>query len=262
MSGIDEARRTSFGSVAAQYDAARPSYPQEMVDFILSLAGAAAGDQALEVGAGTGKATALFAARGLRITAVEPSEEMATVARRHVEGADVRFQIGRLEDVPVPEATFKLVFSGQAWHWVTPGIGEDIAARALLPGGVLACFWNRVDWSRCPVREALDGAYEAVGWDAIGPANPKLGLLEFETPWIERTALCAALIDPSVQLFEWTERYSADEYVALLGTHSDHILLEDAKRARLFGGVRRVIADAGGVLELVYSTELCLARAV
>ena len=50
-------RRLVFGEVAELYDSVRPSYPDALVDDVLAFAGAGPGDPALEVGAGTGKAT-------------------------------------------------------------------------------------------------------------------------------------------------------------------------------------------------------------
>src|SRR5579864_279036 len=84
-------RRLAFGEVAELYDASRPSYPSKLIDDVLTLAqiGPAPGDapgrhrQILEVGAGTGKATTLFASRGVGVLAIEPSEQMAAVARRN-----------------------------------------------------------------------------------------------------------------------------------------------------------------------------------
>jgi hypothetical protein len=58
---MNEARRLAFGSVAELYDRSRPSYPPALVDDVLGLVGVA--PRVLEVGAGTGKATVLFAAR-------------------------------------------------------------------------------------------------------------------------------------------------------------------------------------------------------
>ena len=50
-------QRLVFGEVAEQYDRSRPSYPDAMVDDLVELAGLGPGCRALEVGAGTGKAT-------------------------------------------------------------------------------------------------------------------------------------------------------------------------------------------------------------
>src|SRR6202011_1770021 len=80
---MEPQRRLVFGDVAELYDRVRPSYPCALVDDILEFSGARAGAHALEIGAGTGKATRLFAERGLRILGLEPSAEMAGIARRN-----------------------------------------------------------------------------------------------------------------------------------------------------------------------------------
>ena len=60
-------RRLTFGVVAELYDRMRPSYPLALVDDVLAFAGVG---RALEVGAGTGKATVLFAARDVEVVAL------------------------------------------------------------------------------------------------------------------------------------------------------------------------------------------------
>jgi hypothetical protein len=55
--------------------------------------------------------------------------------------------------------------------------------------------------------------------------------------------------------------YSAAEYVRLLRTHSNNILLAPDVRERLLGGVGEVIERHGGTLRLPVPTVLCLARA-
>src|SRR5437660_6369376 len=67
-----------FGTAADQYDLIRPGYPAALVDAVLAHCGGA-GVSAVEAGAGTGKATRAFAARGLRIAAVEPDPAMAGI---------------------------------------------------------------------------------------------------------------------------------------------------------------------------------------
>ncbi len=75
-----------FGDVARLYERVRPSYPEALVDDVVELSGIDRGGRALEVGAGTGKATRLFAARGVQILAIDPSSQMAAVARRECAG--------------------------------------------------------------------------------------------------------------------------------------------------------------------------------
>ena len=58
----------------------RPGYPAELFDLVMAYAGQPV-RTALEIGAGTGKATRLLAARGVSILGIEPSAEMAAYAR-------------------------------------------------------------------------------------------------------------------------------------------------------------------------------------
>jgi len=58
--------------VAELYDRARPSYPTPVIAAMINALRVRRGDRILEVGAGTGKATAPAAARGLRVVALEP----------------------------------------------------------------------------------------------------------------------------------------------------------------------------------------------
>jgi hypothetical protein len=59
-----EKRSREFDTVAELYDAYRPDYPGELIESILSTTGIPPGGRILEIGSGTGKATAPFARRG------------------------------------------------------------------------------------------------------------------------------------------------------------------------------------------------------
>src|SRR5271170_4393101 len=115
---MDDRRRLSFGGVAELYDRSRPSYPPALVDAVLEFAGAGEGDRALEVGAGTGKATVLFAERGLHVVAIEPSADMAEIARRNTAAYEnVTIEETEFERWRPDGREFRVLFSGQAWHW-------------------------------------------------------------------------------------------------------------------------------------------------
>ena len=67
-------RALRFGTVAEAYERFRPGYPVEIVDLVMSYANQPL-RTALEIGAGTGKATRLFAGRQMRVTASEPTRD-------------------------------------------------------------------------------------------------------------------------------------------------------------------------------------------
>jgi SAM-dependent methyltransferase len=261
-------RRLAFGEVAELYDRARPSYPAALVDDVLEFAGAEAGDLALEVGAGTGRATALFAERGLEIRALEPSPEMAAVALRNCAGyANLTIDQSDFEHWRAGGRASKLLFSAQAWHWVTPELRYVRAREALSPGGALAVFWNRPRWESCALRDELQEAYRDGAPDfgpgtGPGPMHPATQAVpELWGDWEGELRAAPGFGKPDIRVYRWGHRYETDEYVRLLQTHSDHILLPPEQRGALLGAVAGVIDRNGGTLELEYVTLLCLARA-
>lgn len=260
-------RRLSFGGVAELYEHARPSYPEELVDEVLAFCGAARGDLALEVGAGTGKATRLFASRGLEIVALEPSVEMAAVARRacaHV--PHVTIEQAEFERWPAPETKFALVFSAQAWHWISPDVRYARAHAVLRPGGELAAFWNTPDWESTPLRDELSATYARLAPDlgagaGPGPMHPASETRrEWWSDWSSELAAAPGFGDSRARVYRWRESYTTASYLRLLRTHSDHILLGERVEPLLVG-VGEVLDRHGGGLELDYLAALWMARA-
>jgi SAM-dependent methyltransferase len=268
---VESARRLSFGGVAEQYDHHRPGYPEALVDDVLAYAGAEPGDRALEVGAGTGRATVLFASRGLSVTAVEPDPAMAAVASRRAATAGTTFELvpSDFESSELSRHTFKLLFSATAWHWVNADRRNVLAHRALVPGGALAPFWNRPVWEENRLRPSLAAAYGEVEREfaarPAGPMNPFGAPLEIKSDqeWLtEEFRDDPNFADLAVHKYRWVRTYTTAEYVGLIGTHSDHILLPEVASERLFARITDAIKAEGGSFELTYETLLCLARAV
>src|SRR6516165_9290568 len=143
MTGLpgSAARRygTVFDAVADEYDRHRPAYPDELVDQACQAAGIGSGDHVLEVGCGSGQLTRSLAARGLRVTALEPGENLMALARHNLAGAgEVEFVTARFEDALLPREQFQAVFSASAFHWIDPKVSWQKAADVLVPGGTLA----------------------------------------------------------------------------------------------------------------------------
>jgi SAM-dependent methyltransferase len=260
-------RRLAFGDVAELYDLARPGYPAELVDEVLEFAHAGRGDRALEVGAGTGKATVLFAERGLELLALEPSAEMAAVLSRNCERRrNVTIERAEFERWEPGTERFQLLFSAQAWHWIKPETRYAHAREALEPGGALAVFWNRVDWQSCPLREELSDAYRRVtpdlGGDAgPGPMHPSDRPRDWWADWSSELTAAPGFAAPEPRTFRWRETYTTSSYLEVLRTHSDHIVLGEQRLGELMDAIGAVLDRHGGALPLDYVTELWIARA-
>jgi SAM-dependent methyltransferase len=259
-----EDQRLAFGRVAELYDRARPSYPAAAIDALLEYGGLAAGARIVEVGAGTGKATELLAARGLHVVGVEPSAEMAALARVKLADWPGVTIVGRTFEAWEPPERYAAVVSFNAWHWVAGDVRYAKVRAALAPGGTLAAIWAFPDWERCPARASLSRAYRTAGVDlpADFPMHPDSEPTRLAGDWAAEIAASAGFGEDEIRTFPWPQSYTSAAYVDLLQTHQDHILLADRDRAVLLDAVRRAIDDAGGTLELPLVTYVCLARRV
>jgi SAM-dependent methyltransferase len=259
---FSDAQRLAFGRVAELYDRWRPSYPSPAIDAVLEYGALTPGARILEVGAGTGKATELLAARGLVVVAIEPSAEMAAVARaKLVDRPEVTIVERAFEDW-VTVGPFAAVVSAAAWHWIDPAIRYARAAGALRSGGVLAAIWSFPDWGRCSQRDALSRAYRSAAptLAADFPMHPDSEPTRLAGDWEVEIDADGRFADPLTHTFPWRQSYASHEYVGLLQTHQDHILLGDGDRATLLDAVGRSIDQDGGAIELPLITYVCLAR--
>lgn len=265
--GMTEQReqRGVFGEAAGQYAAARPDYPPELVADVLAYAGSG---PALEVGAGTGKASVAFAAHGLDLTCLEPDPRMAAVLTRNCQPYPrVSVVVDRFESWR-PDRRYQLLLSAQAWHWVDPGRRTDLAYAALAPGGAIALFWN--------IFAAVDPAVH----HALVAVDARHGLPPGEAPHAhhvdeyaddvmrrgqeEREGLRLRGDGRFTELVtRWYRRnitYQTAGYLDLLSSISWYRLLEPGRRDAVLAEVVEVVDGHGGSITLDAVTDLTLAR--
>jgi SAM-dependent methyltransferase len=209
------AHANSFGPAAHLYERGRPSYPGAALDWLLP----EGRPRVLDLGAGTGKLTRQVAARGLDVTAVDPSEGMLEQLRRVL--PDVPALTGTAERIPLADESVDVVLVAQAWHWVDPARAEPEIARVLSPGGRLGLLWNvrdeTSDWVR-RLGRLLDHGEQQRGTE-VGPP--------FAPVEIER--------------FRWTHHIGRDELLDLVASRSYVILLPPDERAAVLAQVRQLM---------------------
>jgi len=233
-------RRLTFDTVAEQYERARPPNPQQLFDDLVRLGGLVPGKRVFEIGCGTGRATLPLAERGLELVCVELGERLAAVARAKLQRFPVEVVVGAFESWEPPSAPFDAVVCFEAFHWLDPDVRFEKAHRLLGPGGLLAIggtvhvlpvggdqFWAEVQED-----------YESV---VPSPDNRP-------PPRPEEVDDLRELIDGSGRFRHVLSRryphdveYSADDYLALIGTYSPNLSLDPDRRERLFERIRRRI---------------------
>jgi SAM-dependent methyltransferase len=227
-------RGSSFGAVAQAYAEYRPGYPEAATRWALGPAGPeVSGLRVLDLGAGTGKLTAVLAGLGAAVTAVEPDEAMlAELQRRY---PDVPARRGSAEAIPLPDASVDAVLCGQSMHWFDMDRAVPEIARVLVPGGPLAGMWNadddRVEW--------VDEMQSVAG----GAASPSLTRRRAEAAHFGVHQFGTTFFGP-VERGEFThgQACTADSLVALIATHSQVLVMPDEERSLRLSGIRSYLA--------------------
>ncbi len=255
MAYVDRTRADGFGAAAELYDTIRPTYPAALIADLT----VADPHRIIDVGCGTGKVARLLVAPGRQVLGLEPDARMAALAT----GYGIEVEGASLETWDAAGRRFDLLTAGQAWHWVDPVAGAVKAAGVLEPGGRFAAFWNRME-HRPEVVAACDDIYNrhaphllagsiAIGAETsmakrVNPAADGLRAAGFVD--VETTSPAAYRRDVA---------YRPDEWVELLSTHSDHRVLEPARREALLDELRARLEQFGPTFDVQLRTDLLTA---
>jgi len=255
-----EARRRTFDEVADLYAAARRPYPEEVVDDLVRLAGLAPHSAVVEIGCGTGQATLPLAARGLRITCVELGARLAAITRRNLaDYSEVEVVHADFERWEAARHDYDAVVSFNAFHWIDPARRYELTARLLRPHGSLAFVEPRhvVPAGSDPIFLEMQEDYRAVGLVGDDQPGPPEDVPDFR----DEIEASGRFRDVVVRRHLFTRTYTANEYIALMETSSDHRLLPDDVRDELFRLKRRRIeARPDGTVEMAHLAILHVAR--
>lgn len=155
-----------FSTKAEVYAQARPSYPDEMVEFLVKEAGLGAESLVADIGGGTGLSARPFLERGIPVVLVEPNLEMRSVAESFLSGFEsVRFYSGSGETTGLEDASTDLVFCGQSFHWMDMELARAEFRRILKAGGFAALAWN-LRQHEDAVQKAFDCISEEFGGES------------------------------------------------------------------------------------------------
>ena len=164
----------------------------------------------------------------------------------------------------LPDSLYDLVYSASAFHWVPEEIGYPKVYAMLKPGGAFARFANHPfrDKGNPALSVEIDKLYSRYYCAYYGKD------MKAETEYREEQAVQRAQIaakygfaDIKHGMFYRTRAFSAKEYIALLGTYSDHIAMEETIRTEFFAKIEEAINQYGGGTLAIYDTiDLQLAR--
>lgn len=251
----------SFGAAATSYDTHRPRYPDQLVADVVAMV---PGRRILEIGAGTGIATAAFAARGMAMTCVEPDPQMAAVLSAKFTGnGNVHIDVATFEDwtaaQPADATRFDGLVSAQAWHWTDPATRWPYAHAAIRSGGVIALFWNEDHHTDPRITDAYTAAYDRRGVEiravdqepATSPRLEPTTGQDLSEPWPDVHAEADRYFtNLRTHQYRWTHRISVIDYVARMNTTSAHLILPPEVRDDMTAELTATLTDYADEIQL------------
>ena len=254
----------NLDTVASTYAKLRQGYSKPLYQAVLDYIPIHACSRVVEVGIGGGQATEPVLQTGCHLTAVELGAHFCAICENKFQDYP-NFSVitGKFEDILFDAGAYDLIYSASAFHWVPEEIGYPKVYAMLKSGGAFARFANHpfCDKGRPALTEEIEALYGEYYYKFYQSKQqtPK----EYGSDEARSRAMIAekyGFTDIRYALFHRTRDLTAQEYVALLGTYSDHITIEDAIRTKFFDEIEGAINRHGGVIILYDTIDLQLAR--
>jgi ubiquinone/menaquinone biosynthesis C-methylase UbiE len=268
--GWERNKRTHFDDIVVEYDKMRPEYPREIFEDVIKNSNVLMGKTAVEIGAGTGKATRHFLELGYDVTAVEIGSNMADfLLKRFNAYKGFNVVISSFEDAVLQENSFDLIYAATAFHWVDAEIGCPKAFRLLKNGGTFALFrYNAIADEGNELYEEIQAVYEKHYYSYYkSDTRPvKKSKEDFEKPSEIYTSYrfedlkTYGFKDISMKFYDGYKTFNADEYIVFLETMSDHRSLPNNNRMALYAGIKEAIMKHGNHHKIDYIFQLYMGR--
>jgi SAM-dependent methyltransferase len=145
-----------FTPLAEQYASFRPSYPNELFDWLASVA--PQNELAWDCGTGSGQASAALALRFKHVLGTDISAAQLAAAPSL---GNVEYRLTSAETNGLPDHSADLITVAQALHWFDLPQFYTEVQRVLKPGGVIAVWgYNRLHIEQPELQRIIDHFYE------------------------------------------------------------------------------------------------------
>jgi ubiquinone/menaquinone biosynthesis C-methylase UbiE len=253
----DRSLRIIFDDVAEIYDEVRPGYPKQVFEDVITISNIPKNGKILEICCGTGQATIPFAEHGYSIHCLEIGKNMVNIAlKKFQKYPNIKIENIAFEDWTSPNNTYDLVLAATAFHWIPSEIGYPKTVAVLKDTGYLIQLLNLHPSPYTKFFERVQTIYDEIvpEWKKPQNAHSSADRIKFEENNIKNTGLFEKAI---VKEYSWSTKFTAEQYIKLLNTFSDHRNLEENKRTLLFHKIYDLINEEyGGVITRPYLTVL------
>lgn len=250
--GVHDVAESGFGAAAEDYEKGRPSYPADVVTWLVDRLDIGPGRRVVDLAAGTGKLTRLLAATGAELSAVEPVSAMRDKIDTTAPG--VVALDGTAEDLPFDDGSIDAVTVAQAFHWFDAPVALAEIGRVLRSGGGLGLVWNERDVREPWVAELS----RVIRWDERGRWRVPYSL---EVDWGARLVELGGPFSAPERIDSGFRHPMDPETLVSRVLSTSYVATQtSAERAALGDRVRELVAPLGDRFDLPYVTTAWAVR--
>ena len=227
--------KESFNQAAKLYDEVRPTYPTEVIEWVIKESGITLNDSLLEIAPGTGQATMRFGEKGYRVHTVELGDKLAEILIENCKDMAVTVDVSPFEEWDPKDKLFNMVYCATAFHWLDPEVKYKKIADMLEDNGYLVLLWNNAVGTD---NKIINKAYELLFacYDKKVHSNKSK---TYETIKAQKETLGKEIEDSGLFTFdkyyskEWKLKQPKDRTIKGFYSQSSYLSLEESIKTEL-----------------------------
>lgn len=233
--------RLCFDTIPEQFDKWRVHYSRELFDRFIEKAHIGKGTKVLEIGPGTGQATDPILDTGCDYTAIELGKNFSEMLRKKY-GSRENYNLINDDFIThdFGDEKFDVIYSAATIQWIPEDIAFDKTFELLKNGGMLVMMYLHGDYET-PNPELFTDIQKVYDEYFIRKKEYTYKSGKF----VYDNAVNHGYTDLETEYFKGRREYNAEDYLQYIGTHSDHIMLEEPYRTPFFEGIYKAIKAHG-----------------
>lgn len=253
--------RLKFNEDAQNYDKYRPTYPDELFLDIIHYSGISSGNNALEIGIGTGQSTEPILNNGCNVKAIELGDNLAQYVKNKFRYYD-NFSVVNEDFIKcsIDEESFDLVYCATAFHWLPQEEAFTKVKSILKSNGTVALFWNHPFPNR---QDDISNIVSRKIYNKYRPSDKEI--IEFNQNNCEKyinELYQYGFKDITCKLYHRKRTLTSEQYICLLNTYSDHRALPIELKNSFERDMKASIDEIGGMINIYDTIDLYLARKI
>lgn len=240
-----------FSDRVDQYVKYRPSYSEEVIQYLYGTIGFRPTSVIADIGAGTGIFTRLLLEQGSKVLALEPNPDMRKAAVEQLSGnSNFQAASGSAEETGLADDSVDFIVCAQSFHWFDRTAAKAEFHRILKPAGKAVLVWNSRLTKGTPFLEGYDRLLRTYGidYEKVGHKNITEEAL---APFFRNGSMKKAVfpLKSPLTFEQLSGRMSSSSYVPLPGHPNYEPLMAELRK--LFDAT-----EQEGLISFDYETEI------